>query len=271
MPLTLRWNGSTTLQVEGEALRPEAMAGLSSAEIMRVRMAVGNGSAELGELFAVEGDAGDGRVRLEGDLSHVRRIGRGMASGGIEVRGDVGPGLGSGMSGGAIVVEGRAGDSAGAAMRGGVIRIRGAAGDNLGGAEPGARLGMREGVILVEGTVGHGAGLAMRRGLIAVSDAAGDGLGRGMVAGSVFAFGPVGIGAGAGMKRGTIALFGPDPPRIGPTFAASGRDRPPFLTIYLKKLREWGFPVPEAAFAGLVARYNGDRAERGQGEILVGT
>ena len=70
------------------------------------------------------------------------------------------------------------------------------------------------------------------------------------------------------MKRGTLALFGPSP-RLLPTFAASGRDRPPFLTVYLRKLREWGVPVPDPAFSGPVLRYNGDRAERGQGEILL--
>ena len=89
-----------------------------------------------------------------------------------------------------------------------------------------------------------------------------------MVAGSLFAFGEVGASIGTGMKRGTIALFGSGSPRIGPGFAASGRDRPTFVTIYLRQLREWGFPVPEAAFAGTLSRYNGDRAERGQGEIL---
>ena len=198
MPLTLRWNGSTRLPVEGASLRPDELGSLAAAEVPRHRLPVGNGTAELGELFAIEGDAGDGRLVLEGDLRNVCRIGQGMASGTIAVRGDVGPGLGRGMSGGEIVVEGAAGDSAGAAMRGGMIRITGSAGDNLGGSDPGARVGMRDGLILVIGPIGRDAGLAMRRGIIAVTGAAGDGLGRGMIAGSIFAFGNVGESPGSG-------------------------------------------------------------------------
>jgi formylmethanofuran dehydrogenase subunit C len=133
---------------------------------------------------------------------------------------------------------------------------------------------MREGVILVEGSVGDDVGLAMRRGLIAITGAAGDGLGRAMIAGSIFTFGTVGHLAGAGMKRGTLALFGlPDPsnPDLLPTFAPSGRSRPPFVTLYLRRLRQWGFPVPEPAFSGMLERYNGDLVERGQGEVLIGS
>ncbi|MDB5352851.1 MAG: formylmethanofuran dehydrogenase subunit [Planctomycetota bacterium] len=269
MPLILRWKESTALPVAGEGLGPDAFATLSIGEVARLSLPVGNGSAEVGDLFAIEGETGDGRLALEGDLRSVRRIGREMASGELTIFGDVGPGLGQGMSGGIMRVHGLVGDSAGAGMRGGMIRIHGSAGNNLGGSLPGARSGMREGVILVDGNIGHDAGLAMRRGVIAVIGNAGDGLGRAMIAGSIFSFGSVGIGLGSGMKRGTLALFGDAMPRIGPTFAASGRDRPPFLTIYLRKLAEWGVPVPEVAFSGTMRRYNGDRAERGQGEILV--
>jgi formylmethanofuran dehydrogenase subunit C len=93
-----------------------------------------------------------------------------------------------------------------------------------------------------------------------------------MIAGSIFTFGHVGESAGMMMKRGTIAMFGldrPDDPPLLPTFFRSGQFRPHFLTIYLKQLVEWGFPIPTAMFAGPLARYNGDLAERGQGEILV--
>jgi formylmethanofuran dehydrogenase subunit C len=269
MPLRLERIGSDATPVSGESLRPDVLAALSADDASRLVIAVGNASAELGELFAISGSAGDGHLVLDGDLTHVRDIGRGMESGTITIRGDAGPGLGRGMAGGSIDLRGDAGDSCGAGMIGGMIRIKGSAGDNLGGSEPGARSGMRDGVILVEGSAGHDAGIAMRRGLIAVIGSCGDGLGRGMIAGSVFAFGSVGIHPGLGMKRGTVALFGGDPPRLVPTFAFSGRERPPFLAIYLKTLREWGFPVPESAFAETVARYNGDRAEGGQGEILV--
>ncbi|SIO65980.1 formylmethanofuran dehydrogenase, subunit C [Singulisphaera sp. GP187] len=273
MALNLRWRGTTRLTVEAEGLAPERLAVLSAVEIGRSKVSLGNSQVELGELFTIEGSAEDRHLTLEGDLRQVDRLGQGMSTGTLTIRGDVGAELGAEMTGGRIEVEGTVGDWAGAEMRGGVLRIRGGAGRSLGSAYPGSRLGMREGVILVEGTIGEDAGLAMRRGLIAVSGAAGDGLGRGLIAGSIFAFGSVGSYPGAGMKRGTLALFageGASERRLLPTFVPSGRSRPPFLTIYLRQLRQWGFPVPDSAFSGPLERYNGDLAQRGQGEIWVG-
>ncbi|AGA25626.1 formylmethanofuran dehydrogenase subunit C [Singulisphaera acidiphila] len=275
MALNLHWRGTTSLTIEAEGLAPERLASLSAADIGRSKVSLGNAEAELGELFAIEGSAEDGHVTLEGDLRQVDRLGQGMSTGTLTIRGDVGAELGAEMTGGRIEVQGTVGDWAGAEMRGGVLKIRGGAGRFLGAAYPGSRLGMREGVILVEGAIGEDAGLAMRRGLIAVAGSAGDGLGRGMIAGSIFAFGPVGDFPGAGMKRGTLAFFegegdGTNERWLLPTFVPSGRSRPPFLTIYLRQLRQWGFPVPDSAFSGPLARYNGDLAQRGQGEIWVG-
>lgn len=269
MSLTLRWKGATNLPVEGESLRPDGFAGLTTHEVAGRHLLVGHTEVEVGDLFAVSGDARDGAMLLEGDMRHISRIGRGMSGGSLAIQGTVGTGLGQGMLGGSITLDGSAEDSTGMGMRGGILRIRGTAGNNIGGCEPGARLGMRGGVILLDGDAGHDAGHMMRRGLIAVSGRCGDGFGRGLVAGSLFAFGSVGTSLGLGMKRGTIALFGADHPQIGPGFTPSGRDRPTFVTIYLKRLGEWGFPVAQRAFVGTMTRYNGDRAERGQGEVLV--
>jgi formylmethanofuran dehydrogenase subunit C len=269
MPLTLSWSAATSLPVDGESLRPDALSGLSADEVARVRLPVGNGSAEVGELFRVEGDLADGHLVLVGDLRKVRAIGRGMTSGRLTIRGAAGSRLGAGMTGGTIEVDGSAGDWAGAEMRGGLLRIRGPAGDGLGAALPGSRLGMREGVILVEGTAGADVGLAMRRGLIAVLGPVGDGLGRAMIAGSIFAFGPVGRAPGSGMRRGMLALLGPESPEVPPTFRPSGRIRPPFMDLYLRQLREWGFPLADSAAPGPFARYNGDLLAKGQGEILI--
>lgn len=269
MPLVARWLGTTTLPVEAEALRPDRLAGLAASEAARLPVVVGNAAAELGELFRVEGDGSDATLVVEGDVGRVARIGQGMASGRLEVRGDAGRHLGAGMSGGEVEVSGSAGDWAGAAMRGGTLRIRGDAGDGLGAAYPGSRLGLREGLILVHGSAGRDAGLAMRRGLIAVAGGLGEGAGRGMVAGSLFAFGPVGRGAGSAMKRGTLALFGAVECDLLPTFSRAGRDRPPFLAIYLRHLLDRGFPVPDRARAGSVIRYNGDLAAGGQGEMVL--
>jgi formylmethanofuran dehydrogenase subunit C len=269
MPLTLRWKSRTSLPVEAKNIRPDALAGLPAADVARLSVQVGNGTAEVGELFGVERSGTDDHVFLEGDLRHVARLGEGMASGVLEIRGDVGPHLGAGMVGGRIDLHGSAGDWAGAAMRGGLLHVHGSAGDWLGSAYPGGRLGMREGNLLVRGRAGNHAAVAMRRGLIAVGGPLGDGVGRGMIAGSVFAFGSVGLGAGQAMKRGSIVLFGPDEPELLPTFAPSGRQQAPFMAVYLNALRELRFPVPETASPRSFARYNGDLAEGGQGEVLV--
>jgi len=272
MPLQLQWRGVTGLPVAAEGLAPVTLAPLSPAQRDRWPLRVGNRSVPLAELFRIEGSIDDGHLVLEGDLRQVRQIGRGMTSGRLTIRGNVGTELGAEMTGGTIDVEGSVGDWAGAALGGGLIRIKGNAGKFLGAAYPGSRIGMREGVILVEGNVGDDTGLTMRRGLIAIAGAAGDGLGRALIAGSIFAFGPVGRLAGAGMKRGTLAFYGlldPSHPELLPTFAPSGRSRPAFLTIYLRRLRQWGFPVPESAFSGPLDRYNGDLGTRGQGEVLI--
>jgi len=268
MPLTLRWAAATPLPIDADGLRPDLLAGLTAAEVARRPILAGNAPAEVGDLFRVAGDPADGHLILEGDLRRLRRLGAGMGSGTLTVRGDAGPGLGAGMAGGTVEVSGSVGDGAFAAMNGGLARIRGSAGDGLGGALPGAWVGMREGVILVEGPVGADAGLAMRRGLIAVAGPAGPGFGRGLIAGSLFAFGPVAPHPGAGMKRGTLAFFDESaPPELLPTFRYACRYRPPVATIYLRGLAAWGFPVPPRAFAGTFGRYNGDLIEDGQGEV----
>ena len=269
MPLTLRWRGETTAPVGGEAIRPDLLNGPAAA-LARRPIRVGNASAELGEVFDLEGDGADGHLIVEGDARSVHGLGSGMAGGRLDVRGDAGHRLGAGMAGGSIDVEGSIGDGAGSEMAGGSIHVRGDAGSGLGAAMPGSLVGMRGGVILVDGSSGEGVGLAMRRGVVAVGGSVGAGAGRGMVAGSIVVGGVAGPGLGAGMKRGTIALLGADftfDP--GPTFEPSGALRPPVATILLRDLAARGCRVPPSAFAGPFRRYNGDRAVGGRGEIWL--
>lgn len=272
MPLTMRWRSSTRLPVEAPILRPDALSELSTAEVAMLRVQVGNTQKALGDLFDISGDGSDGVVRLEGDLRTVSRIGQRMTSGELHIDGDVGHHLGARMTGGLIELRGGAMSYCGAEMRGGRISISGNAGDNLGSAYPGSRLGMRGGVILVRGAAGADVGLSMRRGLIAVAGDVGATPGRSMIAGSVFAFAKVDIAPGLGMKRGSIVLLAPGQDidsLIMPTFAESGTTRYPFVNIYLKQLASWGFPVGIATLNSTFARYNGDLASSGQGEILV--
>lgn len=173
------------------------------------------------------------------------------------------------MSGGVLEVHGCAGEWAFAEMAGGMGVVHGDAGHGAGGGYPGSRLGMRGGVVLIHGRVGEEAGVRMRRGLIAITGASGDWLGRGLIAGSILAFGPVGRHPGAGMKRGTLALLTTDAPGDFVGYAPTGGYSFPFMTIYLKQLREWGVPVSPSMFAARFQRYNGDLLEGGRGEILT--
>lgn len=272
MALSMRWRDATPLEVRLNGLCPDRLATLTPPAIAALPALIGNATAHFGDLFQVDGDASDGVVRLEGNLSHVLELGKGMASGRLEIMGNVGSYLGAEMSGGLIEVRGDVADWAGVELRGGRITIHGNCGDWMGAAYPGERLGMRAGEILVHGNVGANAGVALRRGLIAISGSVGDGAGRGMVAGSLFVNQKLGPGAGLGMKRGTIAWLasqGDVESHLLPTFLPAGLGQYPFVGIYLKHLEQRGFPVPEQARIRTFARYNGDVAQGGRGEILV--
>jgi formylmethanofuran dehydrogenase subunit C len=152
-------------------------------------------------------------------------------------------------------------------MRGGRIHVRGNAGHLVGAAYRGSRAGMRGGVILVEGNAGNEIGGTMRRGLIAIGGNTGDFVAVSLIAGTVFVFGQPGIRSGAGMKRGTLALFG-ERPQLLPTFRIDCVYRPVFMSLYLRQLRAWGFPVREEFLHGFYRRYSGDLVALGKGEIL---
>ncbi len=261
--LTLR----TKLQVPLEApcVVPDKMAALSIDQIEQLPVQHGNVAAKLDDYFTVTGDASDAIVTIEGDTSRVKWLGAKMSGGSLHIRGSAGMHAGSSMTGGTINVDDDADDWLGAEMRGGLIHVRGCAGHHVGAAYPGSRAGMRGGTLLVHGVTGDGTGAVMRRGLIAVGGC-GDYAGASMVAGSLFVFGPLCRYAGMAMKRGTIVALG-EAPELLPTFRASGVFAPSFLTIYIRRLRELGFPV--SAAPRQMRRYCGDIAELGLGEILL--
>ena len=118
MPLVLRWKAATTLPLEADLLRPDALAGLSAAEVSRKAIPLGNGRVEVGELFEVGGRPEGGHLVLEGDLRRARRIGAGLGSGLLTVRGDAGMHLGAEMTGGAIDAVGDVARGAGMGMAG---------------------------------------------------------------------------------------------------------------------------------------------------------
>jgi formylmethanofuran dehydrogenase subunit C len=264
--LTLTLREAPDVALEAEVLSPDHLASATRGEIEALAVWHGNERTRVGEFFAVSG-AGEDDVRLEGDLGRVKFVGAGMTAGRLTVAGRVGMHAGAGMRGGELQVEGDAGDWAGAGMRGGRLVVRGSAGRQLGGVYAGERAGMRGGEIVVHGDAGAQAGAGLRRGLIAVAGRVGEAAGLRMLAGTIVALGGVGARAGAGMRRGSIVTMAPATPLA--TFVFSCVYRPPFLGLYLRRLRALGLAVSNEQLDGRYARWSGDGLELRRGEILI--
>jgi formylmethanofuran dehydrogenase subunit C len=266
MPLTLTLREPPTVPLETEGLTPDRLASRRRGEIEALTVWHGNRRAQLADFFAVSGD-GDEELRVEGDLRRVKFLGAGMTAGRLVVAGDAGMHTGADMRGGDLIVEGDVGDFAGTGMRGGRLVVRGSAGHQLGGAPPGVRAGMRGGEILVHGDGGDQVGAGLRRGLIAVAGRVGDAAGLRMLAGTIVALGGLGATAGASMRRGTIVAM--SQVTLLPTFSYACSYRPPFLRLYLRRLRELGLPLTTEQIEGRYARWSGDGLELRRGEILI--
>jgi formylmethanofuran dehydrogenase subunit C len=94
----------------------------------------------------------------------------------------------------------------------------------------------------------------------------GEAAGLRMLAGTIVALGGVGSKAGAGMRRGSIVTTRAEPL---PTFTFSCFYRPPYLRLYMRRLRALGLPVSDAVLDGRYARWCGDGLELRRGEILI--
>jgi formylmethanofuran dehydrogenase subunit C len=287
MSLRLRLRAGTAsldlALVDGAALAPDRLAALAPVEAARLPVAgdatrartdgvpapASAAGPSLGDLFDIDAgrDATPDTVALEGELAAVTRLGAGMSRGRLVVRGAVGARAGSAMSGGWLAIEGDAGERAGEGMTGGVLVIDGAAGDRLGSPLAGASRGVDGGAIVVRGGAGALAGFRMRRGTIYVGGAAGPGAGAAMIAGTLVLGHPPGPGAGALMRRGTIAVLGPFTP--GAAFAAAGRAEAPHLKPWWDALARAGVALPEGLARARFARFSGDMAEGGRGEMLI--
>jgi formylmethanofuran dehydrogenase subunit C len=88
-----------------------------------------------------------------------------------------------------------------------------------------------------------------------------------MLAGTIVALGGLGPRAGAGMRRGSIVTTAPATPLA--TFVFSCIYRPPFLRLYLRRLRALGLAVSDEQLDGRYARWCGDGLALRRGEILV--
>ncbi len=254
------------VRLSAEGLSPERLSGLSSAEIERLPLAVGNRREYVGDWFRVRTDD-EAVVTFEGPCARVDCIGAGMAAGRIVVQDDAGAYLGRGMRGGELSVSGSAGYGVATDMRGGTIRVRGNAGDAVGGSIPGSAAGMRGGAVVIDGNAGAQAGQRLKRGLIVVGGDVGPICGAEMIAGTVVIGGSAGGNPGVAMRRGTIIGLG-GAAMIGPTFADCGVHDLVIFRLLARHLVTLGL----AALASRLApfrRWAGDAAVGGKGEILV--
>jgi len=207
-----------------------------------------DGKAALGDLFQIEG-VSTGRIEFTDDLALVDRLGAGLQTGEVLVRGNVGR-------------------EAGLAMAGGVFDIEGNAGPRAGAAPLGYKRGMTGGEMIVRGSAGDEAGTLMRRGLLVIGRTAGALTGRGMIAGTVVVLGAAGTDTGLWSKRGSVVVLGKvTPPE---TYAYACTCQPMYLRLMLTRLRKtYHMPIQRKHFTGLYQRYSGDLAELGKGEILA--
>ena len=170
------------LRNAADMLVPELVATLSTSEIERLPLMLGNRRSQMAEWFRVEATADDS-VEIVGPCRRIDRIGAGMTQGRISVRGD--------------------------------------AGDGLAGALPGAVGGMSGGIVILGGNAGAFVGQRLRRGLVVTGGGVGAACGSGMIAGTIVIGGRVGADLGIAMRRGSILALG-GAERLGPTFVDCG-------------------------------------------------
>ena len=269
MSLRLVYRGQTNVPVEVEGITPDIVRALALPEIETLPVFHGNQKAVLADFFTVSGNASDGQMEWDGELSGVHWIGAKMTGGRIHISGPAGRHVGSEMSGGEIHADHNVGDWVGGEMRGGLIHVRGRAGHLVGAAYRGSARGMVGGAILIQKEAGNEIGHTMRRGVIAIGGNAGDLAGFSMLAGTIFMFGESGIRHGAGMRRGTIAFLSHQHPPMLPSFRRACRIRPEMLQLVLRFLQRHEFPVDDQLFRSDMELYNGDMINGGRGEILL--
>ena len=266
-PLTLTLRERLDDRLDLSPLVPHALAGKTIRQIERIELQTGHRPINLADVFRVR--AGDiEQIRIQGGCDRLDYIGQEMNSGELIVEGNVGIQAGRLLSGGRLTVLGNTGPWAASGMKAGVFEIRGTAGDRLGGPLAGEIAGMRGGIVVVRGSVGKRAGDRMRRGTIIIEGQAGDYAGSRMIAGTLIVRGSAGPLAGFLLKRGTIVLGGSA--ELSPTFMDCGE----YQLVAMRWLAAMVEPYSKAAAVLLrrsFARFAGDMAVLGKGEILVGS
>jgi formylmethanofuran dehydrogenase subunit C len=264
--LRLTLKNVPAIPLEAEQISPGLLRGKSALEVAKTPLLYGNAEVPLGDFFDIRGQHCKDHLHLEGNLSRVKHLARGMNQGLLTIDGPVGMHLGAGMSGGEIRVQGDVGDWLGAQMKGGLISIQGRAGHLVGAAYWGEKRGMTGGTIIIHGQAGNEIGNRMARGLLVVTGDCGDFAGVQMRAGTIIVLGKAGLRPGANMRRGTIILAHSQ--ILLPTFNFCCAYNPPFLPLLARVLEKEGVALSPVQ-GQLCARYLGDTNELGKGEILL--
>lgn len=203
--------GRIGITVEAEVIRPDLLAGKTEDEIGRLIVWQGPRELPLSQFFEVElqGPAQEEtRIIIDGDVSRVKRIGQGMKSGVIEIRGAAGMYTGAEMAGGQILVQGDAGSWSGMEMRGGLLQIAGNAADHVGSAYRGNWRGMTGGQILIGGDARSQLGGGLAGGSITVEGNVENFCAIRQSGGLILIKGNAVRGLGAEMNGGTVVLSG---------------------------------------------------------------
>jgi len=266
MSITLHLKRQPTVPLEAEVLSPDALCGLSNAEIRSLIVYHGKRQLPLGEFFDVEGERSEDIV-LHGALNKVRWIGRAMSKGTVTVHGPVGMHLGAYMTGGRIEIHGHASDWIGAEMKNGFIHVHGNVGGQVGAAYRGSLAGMKNGTILIDGSAGLEVGMRMRRGTIVIGGPARDFTGLQMKGCTIVLLSGAEIRTGAWMMRGTIISM--KELQLMPTFSYSVEAMPTFLMLLARYLKSFGIQISCAASQGTYRAYAGDTSVSDKGEILI--
>jgi len=246
-------------------LVPHLLNGKAAKDVALIELQTTRERVTVGDIFKIRSGSTDA-IYFEGGSERFDNIGRELKGGEIIVDGDCGKSPGRKMAAGSLIVSGSCGPYAGSAMSGGRLEIGGHAGDFLGAPVDGEMEGMTGGVIIVRGDAGDRAGDRLRRGTIVIEGSAGDYPGSRMIAGTLVVIKNCGVLPGYLMRRGTIALA--NPPDIAPTFVECGIHELVFANLFAKLLS----PESRAAaklFSRPLARYAGDMAALGKGEILL--
>lgn len=254
--------------IEAGNLQPTVLSVLDAAALARQPLGDSPASPLIGDCFGIKVRGEDPILLIEGDISALSGIGRGMNEGVLLLEGHAGPETGAGMRAGEISIQGNAGDRLGAGMRGGLIRVKGNVGHWAGAALPGAVSGMRGGSILVQGHAGDRVADRMRRGLIVVQGDTGAAPASQMLAGTLVVLGKPGPSLGTGMRRGSVLVRTPDfEPGAG--FVDTGAHTLGIIPLLRGYLEGLDSRLARAVRAfNRVDRFAGDRGCGGLGEVL---